>query len=185
MRGVFFIFILVVVVILLPKDAAAGVIEISAGFSFTQSHYSETSFSWNRRWGAALGYHLTELSQLELGFQDIVERTQITNYEDTTFHDKIFSANWLQAFAGRTSGIQPYVKVGVGQLNREASGVYWFGASPPAIVDSLTGILGAGMKIHITRTFGLRGEVMSYLTGGSISTWKNNTSLTTGISLYL
>ena len=110
-----------------PEKAAAKGLEVSFGFSFNRSNYSDTNFSWNRRWGASLGYELTELTELELSFQDVVDRTSFAGYEDTRFHDQIFSINWVQNLLGKNAGIQPYAKVGVGQLNRDAEGSYWYG----------------------------------------------------------
>ncbi|OFZ00852.1 MAG: hypothetical protein A2070_15045 [Bdellovibrionales bacterium GWC1_52_8] len=170
--------------VVIPRKAAARV-EISSGFSFSQSTYAEGSYSWTRVWGASFGYNLTELTQIELSFQDVTDRTHIANYQDTTFYDRIYSVDWSQSFAGKNAGLQPYVKVGIGQLNREATGSYANGISPPEIVDSVMGVLGGGLKIYLTRNVGLRSEVTSYLTGGSIRTWKDNTKLTLGFSLYL
>lgn len=167
----------------LPWKALGGVVEISAGGSYNRSSYTDGNYSWTRRWGGSVGYHLTELSQIEIGFQDVFERTRIGGYEDTTFHDQIFSANWVQSLLGKGSPIQPYGKVGIGQLNREASGNYALGGAPPIIFDSVTGILGAGIRLYLTRTFVLRGEATTYLTGGNIGTWQDNFAFTTGISI--
>ncbi|MEV9259187.1 hypothetical protein AB0147_30040, partial [Klebsiella pneumoniae] len=93
--------------------------------------------------------------------------------EDTTFHDQIYGVNWVQSLMDKNFPIQPYFKVGIGQLNREASGTYAIGASPPSILDEVTGILGVGMRIYLTRSIGLRGEFTTYLSGGNINTWRD------------
>lgn len=173
-----------VILSVLPIQTLAGAFEVSSGFSFNRSNYTNNNFSWTRRWGASLGYHFSERSEVEVAFQDIVDRTFIEGYEDTTFHDRIYSVNWVQEFFGKNTPFQPYFKVGVGQLNRSASGTYAGGASPPALVDSLTGVLGAGLRIHLSRTFGIRTEATTYLARGSIRTWKDNVSLNVGFSVY-
>jgi hypothetical protein len=170
--------------VLLARPAAAEV-ELSAGFSFSQSNYSADSYNWNRRWGASVGYNFSERSGIEISFQDIVDRSHIPGYEDTTFHDNVYSANWIQSLMSRKFPVQPYFKVGVGQLNREASGSYGNGASPPLLVDSITGVLAAGMRIYITRAFAIRSEATSYLSGGSIRTWRDNFGFTVGLSFQL
>jgi hypothetical protein len=165
---------------------AAGLWELSAGFSYSQSNYGGSDFEWNRRWGFSVGYHFTELSSIEFSFQDVTDRTMLTGFEDTTFHDQIFGVNWVQSLADKTWIIQPYLKLGVGQLNRDASGTFAGGTtSPPAIFDSITGILGAGIRIFFTKQFGIRSEATTYLTGGVLSTWKDNFSVTFGASIYL
>ncbi|MCM2279506.1 MAG: hypothetical protein NDJ89_15630 [Oligoflexia bacterium] len=168
----------------IPYRAAAESFEVSTGFSFNKSNYSDNNYSWTRRWGATFGFHFSERSGIEFSAQDVVDRTSISGYEDTTFHDRIYSINWFQSLAGRNAPLQPYFKIGVGQLNRNASGNYAFGATPPLEVDSVTGVLAGGLRVYLTRTLGLKGEVTSYLTGGRLSTWKDNIGITTGLSVY-
>lgn len=177
--------VLVLLISMLPLQAVAGAFELSAGFNFNRSNYTASDYSWTRRWGASIGYHFTDTSEVEIAFQDITDRTSIRNYQDTTFHDQVYSANWVQAFAGKNAAIQPYIKVGIGQLNRDASGSYANGASPPLLVDSLTGVLGAGLRLYLTRGFGIRAEGTTYLTGASIGTWQDNFSVSFGVSLFL
>jgi hypothetical protein len=169
---------------LLPWSAAAGVFETSAGFSFNKTTYGDNSYSWTRRYSASIAYYFTEISSIELAYQDAYSRNKILGLEDTSFHDKIYSVNWVQHITGRDFPIQPYFKVGIGQLNRDAAGTYATGGNPPQREDSVTAILGGGLKLYLTKGFGLRGEVTSYLTGGKISSWKDNISATAGISIY-
>lgn len=168
----------------LPGRAAASKLEITVGFSYNHTTYAEDSYSWNRRWGLGVAYNLTELTQVEFAFQDVIDRTKIIGYEDTTFHDQIYSVNWVQSLLGKNYFVQPYVKLGIGQLNREASGNYAGGSAPSARVDSLTAVIGAGLKIYLTKNLGLRAEATSYLTGARLSTWADNYAITTGVSLF-
>lgn len=171
---------------MIPWNAAAGMLEYSLGFSFARSNYSEQDFSWRRTWGASVGYHFTERSGIEFSYQNVTERTQIRNYEDTTFNDQIYSISWVQYFAGKSFPIQPYLKGGVGQLNRDGNGHY--GANPdlkpPSRVDSVSVVLGGGLRVFITKHVALRSELTSYLSGGSVRTYKDNISTTLGFSVY-
>jgi hypothetical protein len=170
---------------LIPCQAMAdgGIFEISAGISYSRSNYANSNYSWNKRIGASFGYHLSQFSEIELAFQDVYSVTVISGFENTTFHDQVYSLNWVQSLLPKSFALQPYVKIGVGQLNREASGTYGMGlASPPAIVDSVTAIIGAGLRIYLTRTFAIRAEASSYLTGGAISTWRDNVATNIGLS---
>jgi len=169
----------------LPNRAAASDFEVSLGFSFNRSNYSDDNFSWNRRWGASVSYELSSLTEIEFSFQDVVDRTSFAGYEDTKFHDQIFSVSWVQNLLSRNFAVQPYVKAGVGQLNRDAEGSYWYGGGPPSRVDSVTGVAAAGFRVFVTRTFAIRAEATSYLAGGSIVTWKDNAAVTFGISAKL
>lgn len=165
-------------------SALAGIMELSGNFSFSSNSYGDGNIQWTRRWSASLGYHFWALSEIEVSFQDVLYRTKIGDVEDTTFHDQIYSVNWVQSLAPKGSLFQPYFKVGAGQLNREATGSYAGGITPPAIYDSWTAIAGLGLRIFIFNTFALRAEGTSYLTAGDVSTWKNNFSINGGFSLY-
>jgi hypothetical protein len=164
------------------SEARANTIEVSAGFSFNRTNYSPGNFSWTRRLGGSLAYKFSALSSIEVAVQDVYDRTKIENFEDTYFRDKIYSVNWVQNLFTFAS-IQPYFKVGAGQLNREAGGQYANGASPNPRTDSVTAVIGAGTRIYVTRGFGIRIEAMSYLTGGAISTYRDNVGLTIGASV--
>lgn len=183
--GLCVVFILSFAWVSFPKQAhATGAFELSTGASYSRSNYSPDSFNWTRRLGFSLGYYFSERTEVEFTIQDIIDRTVIAGYEDTNFHDQIYSANWVQSLLGKDHFFQPYFKIGIGQLNRDATGTYSNGASPPLHVDAITGVLGVGLRLYITRTFAIRSEATSYLAGGSVRNWKNNISVTFGISLY-
>ncbi|OFZ80691.1 MAG: hypothetical protein A2583_10510 [Bdellovibrionales bacterium RIFOXYD1_FULL_53_11] len=166
------------------NGAEAGTFEVSLGFSFNQRVYSEDSKTWSRKWGASLGYNFSDYFGVEIAFQDAVERNNIAHYENTTFHDRVYSASWMQYFVNRKFPVQPYVKLGVGLLNREATGTYWYGASPPLKVDSITGIGALGLRIYITRYFAIRTEISTYLAGGYLRKWKDHIDYTLGVSVF-
>lgn len=178
------IFIFILMIVFYFPNAWGGAVELSAGFSFNRSNYTQTNYTWSRKWLASVGYYFSERSQVEFAIQDIVDRTKISSYEDITLHDQIYSVSWVQALLSKNAPFQPYIKLGVGQLNRDASGTYADGSAPPLRIDSVTGVLGAGTKIYLTRTFALRAEAVSYLAGGSIRNWKNNVALNFGASYY-
>lgn len=162
----------------------AGVFEVAYSFGFNRTTYSEESFAWNRRQSVAFGYHFTDVSGIEFAFQDITSRTLILGFQDTTLHDQIYSVNWVQALAGRNAVFQPYLKLGFGQLNRNASGNYLGVVAVPTQVDSITVVMSAGIRIAVFRNTGLKLEATSYLEGGSIRTWKDNVAGALGLSIY-
>lgn len=176
--------IMAFVIGILTPEAHAGHFESSVGFNYNRSNYDTESYTWSKRWGLNLAYHFNDFSSVEAGFQDVIERNKILGYEDTTFHDRIYSLTWNQSLAPKEFPIQPFFKAGVGQLNREATGHYANGASPAKRVDSVTGVLGAGLRIYVTQRFAIRTEVTSYLKGGNISKWQDNLAFTIGGSFY-
>lgn len=164
--------------------ANAGYMELSVGFMFTKQGYNEQDYTWSRRYSASLGYYFTEISGLEFAYQNVVTRTFIEGFQDTTFNDQIYSLNWVQALLPRKSIFQPYFKIGVGQLNREATGSYFTGESPPLQTDSITGVVSLGFRLFFLQNFAWKTEGTAYLVGGSLSTWEDNFAFTTGLSWF-
>lgn len=162
----------------------AGYTEVGGAFSYTRSNYAADSYSFTRRWTGSIAYHLSDVSSIELAYENAFERTKIVGYQDTIFKDKVYSASWVQALIGKKFFFQPFVKAGAGQLNREASGSYAGGGSPPARVDSLTVILGGGVRIFLTEQIVLRVQVTSYLEAGRIKSYKDNVATSFGTSIY-
>ncbi len=167
-----------------PNAAEAGPFEISLGFNYNRTNYSAGNYTWSRRYGASVAYHFWSTSSLEWSYALAVERTVISGLQDTTFNDQIYSLNWVQGLSTRDAILQPYVKGGLGQLNRDATGTYSGGVSPPPFMDSLTGIVGAGLKLFLTKEFGFRFEGTSYIQNAELRTWKDNLGFTFGTTYY-
>ncbi len=175
---------LAAIITLTPWASTAGTFELSAGASFSQSDYGNGSFAWNRRIGGSFGYFFLSITEIELSFQDAMERTKIIGYQDTTVHDMMFGLSIVQSLVPKSFPIQPYLKLGGGQLIREAQGTYAGGAAPPAAFGTITVILGAGLKIYITQNFAIKGEATTYIAGAVLSTWKDNFGITGGVSFF-
>ncbi len=92
--------------------------------------------------------------------------------------------NVVQSLTSKNAVVQPYLKLGAGQLNRDATGTYAGGASPPVLYDSLTVILGTGLRFFVMRDFALKAELTTYINGGVLSTWQDNFHFNGGFSFY-
>lgn len=179
-----FIFGILLASVLFGPTAEAGYWEFATGFNYSRSEYSNNSFSWNRRLGGSVGYNFSDSSTIEVAYQKSYERNHYEGFEDSAYTDQVYSMNLVWNVLGRTSQVQPYFKVGIGQLNRDASIYDSAGRSQIQHLDQVTGVLGAGLKLHLTKTFAIRMEGTSYLSGAKIDTWKNNFGATFGVSLY-
>lgn len=175
--------ILLLVVLFASYPAQASYYELGGSFSFNRTNYGSSGYSWSRRWGVSLGYYFFGLSEVEFSFQDVLYRNLFGYAEDSTYHDQIYSVDWVQAITPKEWGFQPYFKLGAGELHRTASATYW-GATAGATYEQLTAILGAGIKIFLTRSASFRVEGTTYLTDGSISSWQNNFAINAGCSIY-
>lgn len=178
------IIILVTLFLIGTSAAKADYWELSSGLSYSRSQYSGGSYAWNRRLGGSIGYNFTDSSTLEIAAQKSYERNHYEGFEDSTYEDQVVSMNMVWNILDKKATIQPYIKVGVGQLVRNASISNSSGQSQLQELQQLTGVLGAGFRLYITKATALRVEGTSYLSGAKLHTWKDNFGMTFGISLY-
>lgn len=169
---------------LCTQTSFAGVVELSGTFSYSHSDYGNSNYAWSRRWGFSFGYYFLSLSELEFSVQDILYRTNISDVQDTTFHDQIYSVDWVQSLLPKKSDFQPYLKVGIGELRRKASGTQDGEPTPELEYNRLTMVSGVGLKVFFFDSLSLKMEATTYLVDGSISSSKNNFSINGGISVY-
>lgn len=165
-------------------SAEAGFWEASAGLNYSRSKYSGGSYSWSRRLGGSLGYNFSDSSTVEIAAQKSFERNHYEGFEDSFYDDQVYSVNFVWNILDKQSVIQPYVKVGVGQLVRNASVHNSTGQSQLQELNQLTGVIGTGFRIYLTKTTALRLEGTSYLSGAKLGTWRDNFGMTFGLSLY-
>jgi hypothetical protein len=154
------------------------------GFNYSRSKYSNDSYSWNRRLGGSLGYNFNDSSTVEIAYQKSFERNHYQGFEDSFYDDQVISTNLVWNLIGRNAQIQPYLKGGVGRLNRKASITDSLSRTQIQTMNQWTGVLGAGIKFYLTKTFAIRLEGTSYLSGAKISTWQDNFGATFGVSFY-
>ncbi len=166
------------------SEARAGFFEASIGGSYNRSNYDGGSQSSTRRMGGSLGYNFSDASTIEFSYQVSEEKNHLEGYQDAKYEDQVYSVNWVQNFATKQSTFQPYAKLGVGQLNREATVSLVSGQSQNTQILSVTAVGGLGLRIYLTKAFALRFEGTSYLLGARIKTWNQNFGITAGGSLF-
>lgn len=166
------------------STAQADYWEVSSGFSYSRSQYSGGSYAWSRRLGGSIGYNFSDSSTLEVAAQRSRERNHYEGFEDSTYEDQVISVNMVWNILDKKATLQPYIKVGAGQLVRNASISNSAGQSQLQELQQLTGVLGGGFRLYITKATALRVEGTSYLSGAKLNTWKDNFGMTFGISLY-
>ena len=170
--------------LLSSSSAFAGVFELGGSYSYSHSTYNGGSYTYMQSWATSLGYYFTEESEVEFSYQDTSNHEFVPGVQDLFYEDRVYSINFLYHFFDDESRFKPYLRTGVGQLNRDATGTYEGGFAPPGRLDQVTVILGAGMKAKISSRLALKGEFTTYLVGGSVSTWKDNVTLNIGGSIY-
>ncbi len=174
---------LLVFSVLNSDSAQAGAFEVGGGFSLNRSNFANDSFTWTRRYTATIAYYITQDSQIEFMFQDTTTKTFVPGVQNIKFHDTVYSLDFVYYLFG-SSMFSPFFRGGIGQLNRDATGSYEGGYSPPGTVDTVTGILGGGLRVRVSQRVAFKTEVNSYLTGGAIGTWQDNIAFSFGGSFF-
>lgn len=165
------------------SSAHAGLWEVSGIFGWNRSNYID-GFTRTIRYGGSVSYRFNNYSELEGGLQKSIQKIYVTSYQDTVFEDLTASISWIQNFSAIDSPVQPYLKAGVAQLNRDQSGTYLGQQLATRQRDIVTIVLGAGVRVFVTKRIALRSEFISYLEKGSIRTFDDNISANFGLSLY-
>ena len=169
---------------LFSTSVKAGVFELGGTASYNHNSYNGGTVTWTRSYTANFGYFFTADSELEFSYQDSTNEEKVPGVQDITYRDRVYSINFLYHFFDETSAFRPYLRAGVGQLNRDATGWYQGGYSPAGRLDQVTVIGGIGLKVKIYSRFSLKAEATTYLSGGSISSYRDNVSLNIGGSIY-
>lgn len=172
------------IILLGSVSAHAGFYELGSGFSYSKTNYSAGSYTKSSRYGVSGGYNFNEFSSIEFSYQNIYTRNHITNTEDSTYRDQVYSVNWAQNLLPKDFRVVPFIRLGAGQLNRSATITDALGREQQISQDTLTLLVGGGVRISFTRYFGLRIEGTSYLTNGKLRSWKDNYATQIGLSIY-
>jgi len=174
----YFLLGVLAIITLSPTIADAGVFELSGSFSFAKNRIDANNRSKRVSYRGAFGFHFTQVSGVELSYSMITTQYESSLNAGITVKDRIYSFRWVQSLVPRNTPVQPYIKVGVGQLNRNASGLI-SGKTDAVILD-----LAVGIRIFVSQQIAFNLEVNSYPEGGNISTWDENLLLSAGGSFY-
>lgn len=167
------------------NSAQAGVYEVGGSFSWNRSNYNAGSYTWTKSFGFSFGYYFTQDSEVQFSYSDSTTKTFVESVQDTSYRDRVYSINFVYHFFDEQSTFRPYVRMGVGQLNRDATGTYSAaGYYAPGRLDAVSVIGGLGFKYKVTERIAVKAEGTSYLTGGSIGSWADNVTLNFGGAFY-
>jgi outer membrane protein W len=175
----------IILVLFSINTARAGVFELGGSFAWKRSNYNAGSYTWTRTFGLSIGYYFTQDSELEFSYTDSTTKNFQQNVQDITFRDRVYSINMVYHLLEEASSFRPFFRLGIGQLNRDATGTYTAaGYSAPGRLDVVSVIGGLGFKLKITQKIAFKTEATSYLTGGSIGSWQDNLTFNFGGAYY-
>ncbi len=184
LKGLLIIAVTVFSLTSFSEKAIAGVFELGGAFAYNHNAYAGGSTTWMRSYSGTLGYYLTADSEVEFSYQDSSNEDFEPSVQDITYRDRVYSLNFLYHFADEASVFRPYARVGLGQLNRDMSGWYAGGYAPGGRLDQVTVIAGLGFKVKLVGRLSLKAEATTYLSGGAISSFKDNCTINIGGSVY-
>ena len=186
----FALFCLLVLGTLMPSAQGAELwgIDLSFSGSYSRQDYGlNQGFSFYRRWSAGISYQINEVNSIELYYAQNYSESHLTGYQDTSIQDQVYSIDWVQSLWNSEDRVVPYVKIGVGNLQRRAVTIDAETNTTAGDIqyNTLSGILGIGLLIRAHERLSLRAEATTYLPGARISQWKDNYSLNVGVTVHL
>lgn len=175
------------------KGESRGIFEISALIAYSQSKFDEKTYSRQNRYTGEFAWHFTSVSAIEFSYsrsytkiaQTVTTSSLLfpTITESVTYDDTVYGASWVQGLLPADFLLMPYFKVGAGRMVRKQKVEY------SALVNTQefsqkadTGVAGAGVKITLTKSFSVKGELVSYMPNFKLSTWRDSEMFSVGLS---
>lgn len=180
----------------LPITASAAVVEMSFLAGYGRSEFKVNGGHYKalqRKYSGSIDLKFTQVSSLQVEYSDTMNRISsptnvgvvVTQYttETITYQDKIYSFNWVQNLVPSKWLIQPYIKFGGGRINRRQTLEYpEYGEKYTVTQKIVTGVGGVGLRIFLTKSLALKGELNTYVPDFKFSVWKQNQMFTSGLS---
>lgn len=163
----------------------APTIEISLMGSLSKTDYGNNTYSTSRHYTGTFGYFIAPTTELELSYENSSSFLNEDPAQTSTTSEQSLGFSLIQNLTPPRSMVNPYIKGGVGQYNRQENGTISGIPSIPVDTKSPTGILGAGLRIALFRGFSLKGEGVTYLPDFHMSEAPLNFSIQIGLSLEL
>jgi len=183
---------LVIVWLAAAPCAGAAVVEISAMAAYSSSKFDTNYTSEMHRYSGTFDLKFTAVSAIEFEYTD-----ETTNYsypsdlgllaratqEQTSYKDTIYSVNWVQNLVSSKFILQPYFVIGGGRMTRKYTmSLPEFGFGQTTTQNVFTGTGGVGLRLFLTRSMAIKGELKSYVPNFQFSKWKDNQALSLGLS---
>lgn len=157
------VFLAVLLVPLPSLYAAEPFGELSLMGSYSKTDYGNGSYSASRRYSVTLGYNFTTTTEIEISYSISDSFFDNDPYQTTSINEQALGLSIVQSLVPRSWYIQPYVKVGAAQYNREQSGTIGTIPTTSTSSKSPSGLLGGGVRVYLLRNFSLKVEGVTYL----------------------
>ena len=193
MEGKTRVYFLVAALLLFTQPAHAALIELSGLFSYGRSRLTDGYSSDQWRYSGSIDFRFTPVSSIQFEYMSSTTKVQypvnvgVIIPQNTTevnrYDDRVYSFNWVQNLVPSKWLVQPYLKAGGGKLHRVQTIEYpQYGLKQSVTSDVVTGVGGLGIRIFLTRSMAIKGEIVSYVPDFRFRLWKENQMFSAGVS---
>jgi hypothetical protein len=172
--------------------AHAAVVEISAMASYSTSKFNTDVTSVSRRYTGSVDLKFTAVSAIEFEYTDELSEYSFPSdlgllasptKEQESYKDTIYSLNWVQNLISAKYILQPYFVIGGGRMTRKVTmSLPEFGYGQTTTQKVFTGTGGVGVRLFLTKSMALKGELKTYVPNFQFSKWRDNEAFSAGLS---
>lgn len=150
--------------IFLSLQSEAIVTELAVSYAQKRTYFNADNFNNMESTTGSVSFYFMEKLAIELSYTMASILREETIYNGTGFQQqttlqkvKVYGSDFIFILADKKSIIQPYLKVGISQIEKtmstKNSDVFIYDTDP---INSVSPSYGAGIKIPLTDTFGLK-----------------------------
>lgn len=156
--------ILLFLFVLVPKLAFGFLTELSTSYSQKKTYFNSDNYSNSESVTGSISFYFMEKLAVELSYTDATilrEETIVSSgglQQQTSLQKvQVYGSDIIWMITDKRSVIQPYLKAGVAQIKKtsttKSSDVLVYEIDP---INSMSPSYGAGLKISLTESFGLK-----------------------------
>jgi hypothetical protein len=176
----------------LAPRAHSAVVEISGMASYSTSKFNNDVTSVSRRYTASVDLKFTAVSAIEFEYTDELSQYSFPSdlgllanptKEQESYKDTIYSLNWVQNLVSAKYFLQPYFVIGGGRMTRKVTmSLPEFGYGQTTTQNVFTGTGGVGLRLFLTKSMALKGELKTYVPNFQFAKWRDNEAFSAGLS---
>jgi opacity protein-like surface antigen len=171
--------------------------EFSVSYAQKKTYFNADNFNNTESKTGSVSFYFMEKLAIELSYTDASILREETIFNGNTFQQQtslqkvtVYGSDFIFMLTDKKSMVQPYLKAGVSQikktLSNKSSEVLIYNSDP---INAVSPSYGAGLKISLTETFGLKFSYDAWRTETKDSLGNKSTiedsSIRTGITWIL
>lgn len=157
--------------------------EIAFSLSSSRQKLANDSYAESFQYKVEIRMALFPVTWVELAYKNIHQKTQLAQIKSLITDSQLFSLEISQILVPPTWRAQPYVSMGLGQLNRNMVVTFLDDSQASESLDSLSVVAGVGLRIFVSQATSLNIAAETFLDDFDFSTYQDNAALTVGINI--